>query len=116
MKLARKFVPIAERDLIFTNSDGYESAIHVAISAPYKPAQDDAMKEHAGCLVLTCEEEELAAEVFGIDEMEALNAGLEFLRTFLSQLVKQGTVTYADGSAFHPDGSPLLRGLARGRA
>jgi hypothetical protein len=108
----RDFVSIASRDLIFVGPDEFRMSIHVAISAPYKPADAEGMEKLAACQVLTCDEPTLATEVFGSDEIEALIAGLEFLEFFLVNLAKSsggGQLFLEDGSVFDPAGSILLK-------
>lgn len=105
------FVAIAERDLIFFGFDGHQIPIHVAVGAPYANAKTKGMEKYAGCLVLTCEDPELATEMFGEDEMEALVAALEFIELFLRNLVRvhEGKLTTPNGTPFDPAGSMLLQ-------
>lgn len=105
------FVAIAERDLIFVGSDGHQTSIHVAVGAPYANAITAGMEKYAGCLVLTCDDPELTTEMFGEDEMEALVAALEFIESFLQNLVRVygGKLTTPDGAPFDPAGSVLLK-------
>lgn len=105
------FVAIAERDLIFVGSDGYQMPIHVAVGAPYSNARTEGMEKYAACLVLTCDDPELTTEMFGGDEMEALVAALEFIESFLQNLVRvyDGKLTTPDGTPFDPAGSMLLQ-------
>lgn len=114
MTIEKRFTPIASRDLIFVNADKFETPIHVAIGAPYAPALADEAKHYAGCMVLTCEDPELATEVFGIDEFEALEVALSFLRLFLSKLAatEGGELLNKDRSKFDPEGSPLLKQIS----
>ena len=112
MDQQRDFVPIASRDLTFIGSDGFRMSIHVAISAPYMPADTEGMEQLAACQVLTCSDPTLATEVFGADKVEALVAGLEFLELFLVNLVRTsggGQLVLGDGSVFDPAGSILLK-------
>jgi hypothetical protein len=111
MAQADRFVPIASRDLIFVGPDGYEMPIHVAISAPYAEAVAQEMKGQAACLVLTCDDPDLATEITGADEMEALLAGLEFLQSFLVNLATtgKGSLKTVDGLPFDHDGSIQLQ-------
>jgi hypothetical protein len=110
MKDQAEFVPMAQRDLILVRPDGYQMPIHVAVGAPYAKATSEGMEDHAACLVLTCDEPDLATEVFGQDEMEALTAGLEFIETFLTNLTDDGgKLTSPDGAPFDPSGSILLK-------
>lgn len=106
-----RFVPIAARNLIFIGPDGHEMPIHVAISAPYAEAKAEEARGEAGCLVLTCDDADLATEITGVDEMEALLAGLEFLQSFLVNLesMSGGTLKALDGSPFDANGSILLQ-------
>ncbi|MCW7541277.1 hypothetical protein OOT46_26045 [Aquabacterium sp. A7-Y] len=105
------FIPVASRDLIFVGPDQYEMSVHVAIGAPYTPAQAEDMKGYAGCLVLTCDDPTLATEIHGADEMEALMAGLDFIESFLKRLAVEGKgrLKTLDGLPFDPNGSALLQ-------
>lgn len=111
MDKTARFVPIASRSLIFIGPDGYEMPIHVAISAPCAEAKAEEAKGEAGCLVLTCDDPDLATEITGVDEMEALLAGLEFLQSFLVNLeaIGGGALKALDGSTFDANGSILLQ-------
>jgi hypothetical protein len=114
-KRTRRFKAIASRDLILVMPDGFEKPIHVAIGAPYKPAQSEGMEQYAACLVLACDEPSLATESFGADELEALIAGVQFIESFLLALVDKsgGHLKMPDGAPFDPRGSILLRETRR---
>ena len=106
------FSPIASRTLVFVGANDSKAELYIAIGAPYFPARTEGMEQMAACQVLTCNEPSLATEVFGIDEMEALMAALEFLELFLVSLVKKkggGRLTLDDGSPYDPAGSILLK-------
>jgi hypothetical protein len=111
MATPSRFMPIAARDLVLVRADGYQMPVYVAVGAPYSPAKADEMKQYAGCLVLTCDEPDLATEIYGADEMEALIAALEFIESFLRRLVVEsgGQLRGSDGHPFDPAGSTLLK-------
>jgi hypothetical protein len=115
MTIFREFVPIAERDLILVGSDGYEMPVHVAVGAPYEPADAKEMEGYAGCQVLACDDSRLATEVLGADKMEALVAALEFIESFLKQMVVEagGPLKTIEGQHFDPSGSALLKASRR---
>lgn len=107
-----RFVPIAERHLVFVGPDLRESPLDVAIGPPYRPAMEEAMRAYAACLVWTNDDPALFTEVFGADEMEALIAGLEFIERHLTMHVTLGggVLKTIEGNAFDPAGSFLLQG------
>ncbi len=68
--------------------------------------------EHlAGCEVLTYDDPDLATEVCGRDEMEALSVALNFLELYLINVVEKtsGKLRNADGSPVDPLGSIFLK-------
>jgi hypothetical protein len=85
--------------------------IHVAIGAPYRPATMPGLQDQAGCLVLTCDDPDLATEICGFDELEALAAALSFLQLYLIKITEEtsGKLTMMDGSPVDPSGSMFLR-------
>jgi hypothetical protein len=115
MENERRFEPIASRDLLLVRADGMEIPIHVAIGAPYPLVRVEGSECSAGCLVLTCDDPDLASEVVGSDLMEALAVALSFLELYLIKIVEEtdGVLQNADGSAFRPDGSIFLREARR---
>jgi hypothetical protein len=105
------FHHIAERHLVYVSANGHEMPMYVAVGQPYFPAQAEEMKSKAGCLVLTCDDPDLATELHGDDEMEALVAALEYLELFLINVVQVGggSLRTVAGAPFDASGSPLLR-------
>jgi len=108
-----KFSAIASRDLLFVSQDGVKRPMHVAVGRPYFPAEEPEMRmqNYAGCKVLTCDDPDLAVEVIGADQMEALSAALEYLTLFLRKLSQEsgGELLNQNGTRFDPDGSPFFR-------
>jgi hypothetical protein len=108
----KSFEPIASRTLIFKSfsSDKVTQKITVAVSAPYSPPRDKSARANAGCMVLTGGEPEFAQEVWGIDEIEALQVALAHVQVFLRELANsgKGELRTEDGAAFDPEGSAFL--------
>jgi hypothetical protein len=116
---SKSFRPVAVRELVHVSKDGYELPVYLAVSAPYFPAETEGMEAYAGCLVQTCDDPDLAVEMFGADEMEALLAGLEYIELFLANVLKVGDggeLRTTSGQPFDPSGSVLLKESRRRRA
>jgi hypothetical protein len=106
------FKPIASRTLIFKSraAEKVTERITVAVSAPYSPPTNKAAKANAGCMVLTGGDPEHASEVWGADEIEALQVALAHIQVFLREVANSGKVELRteDGKPFDPEGSPFL--------
>jgi hypothetical protein len=85
--------------------------IYVAISAPYRPASLRGAQDQAGCLVLTCDDPNLATEISGFDELEALAAAVSFLQLYLIKITEEtgGQLKTTGGSPVDPSGSIFLQ-------
>jgi len=105
------FVPIASRVLTFksSSSDRVAQEITVAVSAPYSPPREKSSKASAGCLVVLGGEP--AQEVWGIDQLEALQVAIAHVQVFLRGLATSdaGELRTHDGALFDPQGSPFLK-------
>ena len=108
----KSFEPIASRTLTFRShsSDKVTQKITVAVSAPYSPPTNKTAKANAGCMVLAGGDPEHASEVWGVDEIEALQVALAHVQVFLRELATsgKGELQTEDGKAFDPEGSPFL--------
>jgi hypothetical protein len=108
----KPFKPIASRTLTFKSraSEKVTQTITVAVSAPYRPPTNKSAKANAGCMVLTGGDPEHASEVWGVDEMEALEVALAHVQVFLRELANsgKGELRTEDGKPFDPEGSPFL--------
>jgi hypothetical protein len=104
------FVPIARRDLKFSTSPTVALDVILALSAPYRPAKTPMGSGNAACMVLTCDDPDLAIEVSGNDEFEALEMALIHLEKFLDTLSsdKRGKLLNQDGTPFEPKNVALF--------
>ena len=91
-------------------ANGREMPIDVAIGAPYAPARTEGQEKMSGCLLSTSDDEALAIEILGKDNLEALEMAVRHIRLFLCELVSRGgELRYLDGSKFEPEGSQILK-------
>lgn len=93
------FNAIAKRTIVLVNHEsGEREKITVAISAPYRPATTPGMSEYAACLVQFYEEiGDAGSEVFGADEVEALENAIQNVHSLLAGLMAGGSAETADG-------------------
>jgi hypothetical protein len=105
-KIFRKLV---EREFLYTTKDGTSTKIYVAISKPYKIADSSLDDVKAGCQFLLCDDPDLATEVPGTDEWEALHGAICTVEFYLLELSRRKgvTLTYLDGSKYGL-GSPMI--------
>ena len=95
------FAPIAKRQLFVVDRDGNREEFSVEIGAPYSPAKTRGMEDHAACPIEICgQADESGSEVFGIDELEALENALSHVRLLLTGLVTAGKVEWPDGRPY----------------
>lgn len=91
-----------------------EREIVVAIGKPYSPANDPTMAAQgmSACAVLTCDDSTLAYEVFGADELEALEMSIVRINDYLAKLAADpsGRLKCVDGTDYDPDGSVFMKG------
>ena len=100
MKLT--FVPIARRDLKCV-SPTRSIDIVLAISAPYRPPRTPAAAGAiAACMVQDSNDPNLALEIGGQDEFEALEMAIIHLETFIQRLASNKA-----GKLLNPDGTPF---------
>jgi len=107
------FIPIARRDLKFVTSPTFALDVIVALSAPYRPLKTPIAGANAACMVLTCDDPELAIEISGADEFEALQMALIHLEKFLDTLCadKTGRLLNSDGTTFEAKNVSLFAHL-----
>jgi hypothetical protein len=105
------FNSIASRTLTFKSlaSDKVSQKITVAVSAPYSPPREASARANAGCMLLLGGDP--PQEVWGIDEMEALQVAIAHIQVFLRELAAKnaGELRTEDGALFDPEGSPFLK-------
>jgi hypothetical protein len=86
---APAFNAIASRDFVIVKPDGSKIPVHVAIGAPYRPAKHARAGNKVGCLVLTCDDPDLATEIWGSDEMDVVAIALALIDIHLIQMIKE---------------------------
>lgn len=96
------FPAIVKRSVFLVNGDtGEKEKFTVAISAPYKPAKTSGMHDHAACMIQVYEEiDDEGSEVFGADELEALENAISNANLIFEGLVANGRVETIDGKPF----------------
>ena len=104
------FVPIARRDLKYV-SQTRSIDIVLAISAPYRPPQTPtAAGKVAACMIQDSDDPNLALEIGGQDEFEALEMAIIHLETFIRTLTsdKAGKLLNRDGTPFEAKQTNLV--------
>jgi hypothetical protein len=111
MKNAPAFNAIASRDFVIVKPDGSKIPVHVAIGAPYRPAKHARAGNKVGCLVLTCDDPDLATEIWGSDEMDVVAIALALIDIHLIQMIKEtgGELQNLAGAPVDPSGSEALK-------
>lgn len=96
------FTAVARRDLKFATSKNFARDVVLAISLPYRPPKTDMGLGPVACMVLTCDDPEMTAEVSGKDELEALQKALLHIERFVEALAadKSGKLLNKDGTPF----------------
>lgn len=98
------FTAVARRHLKFRTSKAFTRDVILAISLPYRPPKTPTGVGPAACMVLTCDDPELAIEVSGKDELEALQMALLHIERFLDVLAADSS-----GKLLNKDGTPFER-------
>jgi hypothetical protein len=101
MGLTMAFESIASRVLYVVNHEGQREEFSVAIGKPYKPANAPGMEDQAACLLQVCGQvDDIGSEIYGYDELEALENAVSQVRLMLVGLVAMGRVEWFDGTLF----------------